>query len=224
MKTARSSCPVDREAGARRERHVGVEGLGEGRDRRTGAVERADDEAALGAVAADHRQVVLRVMGEGGDRLLVVLRQRHPGLEAADRLHGAARPLRGPLGMGDAAAGGHPVHVARPDLLQAADAVAMDDRAVGQVGHRREPDMRVRADVELLRDELLARPERVEEDERPDHLPFRRRQHAPDGEAADVAGARQDLHLDEVGGAGIAEGGVGRGQRAHGAGSCFAAR
>ena len=122
------------------------------------------------AVRADHRQRVLAVVGESRRRLLLVLRQRHPGLEPADR-PGLADVLRArPLGMGDAAPGRHPVHVAGIDLLEAPHRVAMHDPAGIDVGDGREPDMRMRPDVELLGDQHLPRPEGVEEDERPDHL------------------------------------------------------
>ena len=43
-----------------------------------------------------------------------------------------------------------------------------------------------------------------------------RRQHPSDREAAEVAGPRQDDVLDQVGGPGIAEGGIDLGQRTHG--------
>ena len=49
--------------------------------------------------------------------------------------------------MNDAAPGDHPVDVARRDPLHAAQAVAMDDRAVEQIRHGREADVRMRADV-----------------------------------------------------------------------------
>src|SRR3546814_1526446 len=90
-------------------------------------------------------------MREAGLTLLVGLRQGDPGLDAVRRAALAARPLEA-LAVGDALARGHPVDLARPDRLLRADAVAMHDLAVEQVGDRREPDMRVRQDVQLVGD------------------------------------------------------------------------
>jgi len=155
------------------------------------------------------------MVGEGRRRLLVLLRQRDPGLESAHRVRLADVLGPRPLGMGDALPRRHPVHVAGVDLLQAPDRVAVHDTAGVDVGDGGEPDMRVRPHVELLRDQHLPRPEGVEEDERPDHLPLDRRQHPPDREAPEVAGARQDDMLDQVGGPRVAEYGIDRGQRTH---------
>ena len=61
--------------------------------------------------------------------------------------------------------------------------------------------MRVRAHVDAAAGRELDRTELVEEDERADHAARRRRQHALHREAvAEIAGARQDLVLDEGGG------------------------
>ena len=49
-----------------------------------------------------------------------------------------------------------------------AEAVAMDDLALEQVGHRREADVRVRPHVHARARRQLDRPHVVEEDERPD--------------------------------------------------------
>jgi hypothetical protein len=52
----------------------------------------------------------------------------------------------------DAAARGHPVHLARADHLLGAEAVAMHDLAVEEVRDRREPDVRMRAHVDAAAD------------------------------------------------------------------------
>ena len=80
----------------------------------------------------------------------------------------------------------------------------MHDLAVEEVGHGGEPDMRMRAHVDALAEEELGRPHLVEEDERPDHLPLRRRQRAAHLEAAEIAGARHDHGLDRIAGGAVA--------------------
>jgi hypothetical protein len=54
--------------------------------------------------------------------------------------------------MRDAAAGDHPVHFLGLDRLDDADAVAMDDFAVEQIGDSGESDVRVRAHVDGARE------------------------------------------------------------------------
>ncbi len=100
--------------------------------------------------------------------------------------------------MGDAAPGDHPVQRAGRDDLVGAGAVAVMEVALEQVGDRAEADMRMRPHVDALAGQQLGRPGLVEEDERPDHLPLRRRQGAPDLEAAKVARARDDEGLDRI--------------------------
>src|SRR4029434_8734295 len=87
------------------------------------------------------------------------------------------------LGMHDAASGRHPVDVARRDRLHEAEAVAMHDAALEEIGDGGEADMRMRAHVDAAAGRELDRAELVEEDERPDHTALRRRQHALHGEA-----------------------------------------
>ena len=99
----------------------------------------------------------------------------------------------GALGMHDAAAGGHPVDLARPDRHRGAEAVAVHDLAVEQVGDGGEPDMRMRPHVEAVAGAELGRAEMIEEHERPDHARLHRRQRAAHREAvAEVGGARHD--------------------------------
>ena len=104
----------------------------------------------------------------------------------------------GALGMGDAGAGGHPVDVAGHDRLVGAEAVAVQDLALEQVGDGGEADMRVRAHVEAASGEELAGAHLVEEDERADHLALARRQGAADLEAAEVVRARQQDEFDRA--------------------------
>ena len=75
--------------------------------------------------------------------------------------------------MDDAAAGGHQIDRAGLDHRVAADAVAMLDRAVEQIGDGGEVDVRVGADVHALARRQPRRAELVDEDERADHRPRR---------------------------------------------------
>ena len=71
--------------------------------------------------------------------------------------------------MDDAASGGH-AEIDRPraDGLHVAEAVAMDDLAVKQIGDRGEPDVRMRTHIHAVARCHLHGPEMVQEDERPD--------------------------------------------------------
>src|SRR3546814_1155378 len=93
-------------------------------------------------------------MPEPGIRFLTFVRQRHPGLDAVHRTAVGPQLLEA-LGMGDTPARGHPVDLARPDRLLGADAVAMHDLAIEQVGDRRQTDMRMRTDIGLARQARL---------------------------------------------------------------------
>ena len=93
----------------------------------------------------------------------------------------------------------------------------MHDFAGMDVGDRSETDMRVRPHVEFLGQENIRRRHIIEKDERPDHLPVRRGQHAADRQAATkVARPRHQDRLNQVGGAGVAEWRIDGGQGAHG--------
>ena len=89
---------------------------------------RAGEQARARAVVFVHGQIRGAEMGEEGRGLLVLGRQRNPGLDA---VHGAALGARllEALGMRDAAAGDHPVDLVGLDGLLHADAVAMHDLA-----------------------------------------------------------------------------------------------
>jgi hypothetical protein len=67
--------------------------------------------------------------------------------------------------MDDAAAGGHPVDIAGADLLHGPEAVAVNDRPFEQVGHRRQVDVRMRANVHPFAGRELRRPEVIEKQE-----------------------------------------------------------
>src|SRR5262249_29608313 len=84
------------------------------------------------------------------------------------------------------AAGGHPVHVARLDALDRAEAVAMDHRALEQVRDCGEPDVRMRAHIGAFAVSEGDRSEVIEKDERANHLAGKRRQQTLHAEIAEV--------------------------------------
>src|SRR5262249_7098211 len=94
--------------------------------------------------------------------------------------------------VSSAAAGSHPVDLPGSDRLVRAEAVAVHDLAVEEVGHRRERDVRMRTHVDAGAGREVDRPHVVEEDERADRATRGRGKHAPDGEAAEVARPRVD--------------------------------
>src|SRR5580704_8294977 len=107
--------------------------------------------------------------------------------------------------MHDAASGRHPIDRAGPDRQRSAEAVAVHDLAVEQIGDGREPDMRMRPDVDAIAGAEYCRSEMVEEDERPHHARARRRQRAVHLEAAEVDRTRYDQLRDCIAGASVAE-------------------
>ncbi len=99
--------------------------------------------------------------------------------------------------MNDAAAGGHPIDRAGTDDLGGSKAVAMHDFAGQQVGDGRQPDMRMRPDVEPGSGAEHGRSEMVEEDERPNHVAPGVGQDSPHLESvAEIACARCDHQVD----------------------------
>src|SRR6185312_10730117 len=79
-----------------------------------------------------------------------------------------------------------------------AEAVAMHDLALEQVGDGGEPDMRVRPHVHAGAAGEYRRTEMIEEDERPDHAALRRRQRAMHLEFAEIDRARHDHVRDRI--------------------------
>ena len=142
------------------------------------------------ALTFDHGQAGFRVVREGRFGVLVFGGQRDPGLQSVEGVVDAAQTFRRAFGMHDAASRGHPVDIAGLDFLHRAEAVAVHHRALPQVGHGGQADMRMRAH----RDRLLAaehrRPDVVEEHERTDAAPIGTRQDPADGESAEVVQAR----------------------------------
>src|SRR5437870_3455189 len=94
------------------------------------------------------------------------LRHARPELQAVGTAAHAAQLRRRALRMCDAAARGHPVDRARLDVLHRADAVAVHELSFEKVGHRRQPDMRMRTDIAVAEGLELLRTEMIEEKER----------------------------------------------------------
>src|SRR5260221_3560753 len=91
---------------------------------------------------------------------------------------------------------GHPVDRAPLDVLHRADAVAVHELSFEKVGHRRQPDMRVRTDIAVAEGLELLRTEMIEEKERPYGLHFRGGQNAANLEMTHFPNSRaqyQDL-------------------------------
>ena len=102
------------------------------------------------------------------------------------------------------AAGAHPVDVARGDALHRAEAVAVQDGALEQVGHGGEPDVRVRPHIDARAGREVHGPHVVEKNERPHHLVRMRGQQPSHAEAAEVA----DMRLEDGEHVGAGEVGV----------------
>ena len=118
--------------------------------------------------------------------------------------------------MHDAAAGGHPVHLAGADRHRGAETIAVHDLAVEQVADRGEPDMRVRPHVQPLAAAEFGRAEMVEKDEGADHARAHRRQGTAHGEAVAEVRSTGDDHIGErVAGIGVAGLGVCAGGETH---------
>src|SRR5262245_35230302 len=98
----------------------------------------------------------------------------------------------GAFRMHDAAARGHPIHLARPDRNGCAQAVAMHDFAVKQIGNGGKPDVRVGTNVEAIAGAEFGRAEMIEENERADHARSRGGQCATDGKVAEIDSAGHD--------------------------------
>src|SRR5262245_1311239 len=179
---------VERQRCAGVEASVGVEDFRIGLHRRGLAVEGARYDAHALAALLDQRQFSLVVMLEEGLALFMLLRQRHPGLDAGDGRTGRAQLRRGALGVGDAAPGVHPVDVARLDRLRRAERVALEDAAFEPLGDGGEVEVRVWAHVETLAGFEARRAELIPEDEGADHALLDRRQRAAHHEiVAEVA-------------------------------------
>ena len=89
--------------------------------------------------------------------------------------------------MHDASTGRHPIHIARMNLADIAQTVAVFERAVEQIGDSGQRDMRVGPHVDAGARRELRRPQMIEKNKRPHHLSSGKGQHPPHHEAAQVA-------------------------------------
>jgi len=164
-----------------------------GFDRRAGAEGGAGDDAGGGAGEADARNALGRHVLERRRRVLERFRQRDPELQAVAAVRPADEILGRALRVDDAAPRRHPVDGAGLDPLDHAGRVAVHDGALEEIGERRQADVRMRPDVVVRARLDVDRPEVVEEDERPDRTPRRRREQAANHQAAaEVARLRRE--------------------------------
>jgi hypothetical protein len=99
--------------------------------------------------------------------------------------------------------GGHPVHITGRNALYESEAVAVHQRALKQIGHRGQPDMRMRAHIDRLPRLEANRTHMIEKNERTNGATPRSRQKTPDFKTvAEVFGMRlKDLaDHNDVGG------------------------
>jgi hypothetical protein len=169
-----------------------------GCDWRTQAVQRAGDEAESHVAFGQLRDVCRRGVCKGRCSFLVLHRQRYPKLQAVQRFATITPVCGGTFGMNDAAPRRHPVHCAGPDRHRGAEAVAMDDFAVEQIGDGGKADMRMRPNVNAVAGLEHSRTEVVEKDERSDHARACRRQGAVHLKAAEVDRAGYHHLLNDV--------------------------
>src|SRR5262245_58989424 len=104
--------------------------------------------------------------------VLILFWQADPDLDAM--VWTSARPLRRihALGMNHAAASGHEVQIPLLDELHAAQAVAVNELAREEVGHRAESDVRMGFDVHPDAGLDHGGSHRVEKDERSHEAPL----------------------------------------------------
>ena len=84
----------------------------------------------------------------------------------------------------------------------------MENLAVEEIAHSRQPDMRMRPHIDTLPEQELRRSELIEEDERPDHLAACGRQGAAHAEAAEVLGGGHDHLVHGIAGKGVSRHGI----------------
>src|SRR5512147_1552411 len=101
--------------------------------------------------------------------------------------------------MYDAVTRGHPVYVTRGDPLHAAKAVAVQERALEEIGDRGQSDVRMRSHVDPCAGRKGRGPDVVEENERPDHPDRMSRQQTAYLEAAEIFRVRSEQSKGCVG-------------------------
>ena len=172
------------DAATRAQHDVQIQRFGKRHHGRLLVVGRADEHSHLRIVDTQFRNARSRIVGEGRLDLLLRLRQCGPQLNPVVHISRVRQMLRSALRMHDAAARRHPVDGTGLDQLFAAQTVAVHHRALEQIGHRGQADMRMRAHVDLRFRLDRNRAEMIEEHERPHRPALQRRQHAAHHEAA----------------------------------------
>jgi hypothetical protein len=125
---------------------------------------------------------------------LMLLRQRHPCLNAFNPRPGLAQRAFETLRMADARPGDHPIDLTWPDALLHAGAVAMHDLPVEQIRESRQAYVRMRPHVSAARrsiDEVRGA-HVIEENERPDRALRHGRQQPRHFESTEIFSHRVD--------------------------------
>ncbi len=162
-------------------------------DDRGARVDHGPDAERLPRDDADARAPVAgRRLGDTGHRHLLVARRHH--LVAGGQVHPDLEPvhaaapladLRGRhLGVHDAPARGHPLHVAGADRALVSRGILVLELALQHVGHRLEPAMRMIGRALGLAGAVVCRPHLVEQQERIDEVQAWGRERPADDEAA----------------------------------------
>ncbi len=187
------------EAGAGLKLQVQVVQRREGADTGLHAHGFARDQASLHPALDPGRQIAGDDMLEGRVDLFLTIGQGDPRLDAFQTRAFAASAFE-TLRVGHAAARGHPVDLGRPDVLLHAQAVAVRDLALEQIGQGRDADVRVGTHVDRLGQARrhVHRPHVVEEGEGADHTALGERQDAADLKAAEILAALVDDEFDHI--------------------------
>src|SRR5262245_16689537 len=98
-------------------------------------------------------------------RLLVLRGERNPKLDCVKARTSHPQLGRSAFRVDDAPAGCHPIDRAGPDNLLRATAVSMDDLALKDMRHRRQIDVRMRADIYATARRQVRGAHVIEEDE-----------------------------------------------------------
>src|SRR5690606_37787674 len=116
--------------------------------RRVHATQRACNQAPGDTVTTEGWQRIGTVVPESRILLFQFLWQRYPDLQAIQQAAMSTQVLEA-LGMSNALARSHPVDLARLNCLLGAEAVAMHDLAVEQIGDGGQADVGVRSHIRL---------------------------------------------------------------------------
>ena len=122
-------------------------------------------------------------MDKIGFGFLVLLGQGRPKLQPMLQIRLVFQVVRRAFRMHNAASGRHPVDSAGGDTLHRTQTVAVHHRAIKQVSHRGQADVRVRSNVMVGARFYRQRAEMIEKHKRPHRLPSSRRQQAAHHEA-----------------------------------------